>query len=246
MRENDRQRPYAAPANVFSVLQRLRSRNLPERIDDDLLRLAGVPEGAMHRVHTAYRFLGLVNEDSTPTDALRSLAAAPQEQYRQTLEGLVRAAYQEDFERIEPGQDTQAQIVDAFRIYQPRSQTNRMVTLFLALCREAGIPVMDAPRERMQQPAAARTRRAPSSAASRGTQRQGAQKQRAQDEQAPGEILFGLTEEDVAVLGETEFNEVWTALGKVARARARAKHQPESESPAREGTDDTASEEDEL
>lgn len=38
-------------------------------------------------------------------------------------------------------------------------------------------------------------------------------------------VLFGVTEDDVAALDEAEFNEVWTALGKVARARARAKKQ---------------------
>jgi hypothetical protein len=33
--------------------------------------------------------------------------------------------------------------------------------------------------------------------------------------------LFGLTDDDVSRLSDKEFEEVWTALGKVARARAR-------------------------
>ena len=36
-------------------------------------------------------------------------------------------------------------------------------------------------------------------------------------------LLFGVTEDDVAALDESEFSEVWMALGKVARARAKAK-----------------------
>jgi hypothetical protein len=36
-------------------------------------------------------------------------------------------------------------------------------------------------------------------------------------------VLFGVTEEDVATLSEDDFNAVWSALGKVARARSLAK-----------------------
>jgi hypothetical protein len=35
--------------------------------------------------------------------------------------------------------------------------------------------------------------------------------------------LFGVTESDIAALDDTEFAEVWAALGKVARARARSR-----------------------
>src|SRR3990167_4468206 len=41
----DSNRPYAAPANIISVLQRLRSRKLPEVVDVDYLRDAGIPDG---------------------------------------------------------------------------------------------------------------------------------------------------------------------------------------------------------
>src|SRR5947209_7590108 len=96
----EQQRPYAAPSNVLAVFQRVRSRNIPERIDDDFLRLAGVPDGAMHRVHSALRFLAMANENGGPTDTLRSLAAATDDQYRQILEGALRTAYEQDLERI--------------------------------------------------------------------------------------------------------------------------------------------------
>jgi hypothetical protein len=36
-------------------------------------------------------------------------------------------------------------------------------------------------------------------------------------------MLFGITESDIGALDEEEFGEVWAALGKVARARARAR-----------------------
>jgi Family of unknown function (DUF5343) len=245
-REEDRQRPYASPANVISVLGRVRRVNLRERIDDDLLRVAGVPEGAMHRVHTTLRFLRLTNDDQTSTDTLGSLVSGTDEQYRQTLEGAVRAAYASDFERIDPGQDTQAQIIDQFRQYEPRSQTGRMVTLFLGLCREAGIPVLDAPRERQQRPVTPRARTAGATPALRQRVQRARQEQR--EEQmtppAPSGLMFGVTEDDIAALDEKDFEVVWSALGRVARARARSKQQQAAESPAENGEDGEPTEED--
>ena len=45
------------------------------------------------------------------------------------------------------------------------------------------------------------------------------------DQQSLGQspVLFGLTEEDIAVLDDAVFDEVWQALGKVVRARAEAR-----------------------
>ena len=100
--EGDRQRPYAAAANVVAVLQRVRARNLPDRIDGDFLRVAGVSENVYGRVGNALRFLGLIEADDRPTDLLRSISAAPEQEYRQLLEGALREAYREDFARNQP------------------------------------------------------------------------------------------------------------------------------------------------
>src|SRR5437870_3488774 len=105
MTEEDRTRPYAAPANITVVLRRCRTRNMPERIDNDFLRLAGIPEGALGRVMQALRFLRLIDADGRPTDLLRSLSAAPEQEYRALLEGAVRTAYSPDFDRVDPTQD---------------------------------------------------------------------------------------------------------------------------------------------
>jgi hypothetical protein len=47
-------------------------------------------------------------------------------------------------------------------------------------------------------------------------------------------LLFGDSNEDIAALDEAEFQEVWAALGKVARARAR-KPDPKSEKEPQDG-----------
>src|SRR5690348_9652204 len=102
-------RPYAATANVIAVLQRCRTRNLPDRIDNDFIRLAGVPEVVLSRAGNTLAFLGLIDSDDQPTDTLRALAAAPEEQYREILAGALRSAYETDFARIDPARDTQKQ-----------------------------------------------------------------------------------------------------------------------------------------
>ena len=52
---------------------------------------------------------------------------------------VVRAAYQEVFIFVDPESDTEERIRDAFRVYEPLGQLNRMVSLFLGLCVEAGL-----------------------------------------------------------------------------------------------------------
>lgn len=218
-------RPYAATSNVLAVLNRARSRNLPDVIGNDFLRIAGIPENVFGRVAEAIRFLGLVNDDLSPSDLLKAIAAAPDESYRELLAGALRAAYRVDFDAIDPAKDTQAQVAGQFQRYQPRSQTARMVMLFLGLAREAGIPIRDAPRDRQM--------RSQQSAGPMHTPRTGGGRSRASGQskgprrQAPpppfsgGGGLFGLTEADVAKLSEEEFADVWNALGKIARAKLR-------------------------
>jgi len=215
-------RPYAATANVMAVLSRARTRNLPEAVTNDFLRLTGVPDVVYGRVTQALLFLDLVHEDGRPTDKLQAIAGAPEDQYRQLLADCIRAAYRDDFGRVDPEQDPQGTIIDAFRRYKPRSQTARMVMLFLGLCREAAIPVVDAPRERKMQPKANGQRkvaRDPSpSIATPNTQRSSITEI---FDRRMSNSIFSLTEQDLGALDEGEFNELWMALGKVARARAR-------------------------
>jgi hypothetical protein len=240
-------RPYAAAANVVAVLQRCRTRNLPEVIDNDFFQLVEVPGVVFGRVRDALRFLELVDPDGRPTDTLQAIAASSDEEYRELLAATIRRTYSGDFERVNPSEDTQAQIVNAFRRYEPRSQTNRMVMLFLGLCREAGIPVLDAPRDRQM--------RAPSARAARPTRRQTPPSGRRQgashkDVLPPGGhsltptgLLFGVTEEDAGLLSDAEFEEVWSALGRIARARAQARQQAKQPSPTgKEGSEEEVSE----
>ncbi|HSW41792.1 MAG TPA: DUF5343 domain-containing protein [Patescibacteria group bacterium] len=228
----DRQRPYAAAANVIAVLRRVRARNLPDRIDNDFLRVAGVPENVFGRVTNALRFLGLIGPDDRPTDLLRSISSAPEQEYRDLLSGVLHEAYREDFARINPADDTQAQIVDSFTPYQPRSQTSRMVMLFLGLCREAGIPVSEAPRERAMRngPVRSRGRTTVTRTASDSVRTRDGGAASRNPATAPGG-LAGLTEADLARLDQATFTELWQALGK-AFYQARVVNMPAEAAPA--------------
>jgi len=224
----DLRRPYAPASHVIAALKRARSRNLPDRITADFLSLAGLPAPMAPRTTFALKFLGLTDEDGSPTDMLRAIAAAGESEYRELLAKTIRTAYAADFERIDPGADSQKAITDAFARYQPRSQTSRMVMTLLGLCREAEIPVLEAPRKRDLLPAGRREERQarPKPRKSQASQTSEQQHPAAKKiiPQAESATLFAVSDSDIAVLGEEEFVEVWTALGKVARARARARH----------------------
>jgi hypothetical protein len=230
---DEERRPYAPAANVVAVLERVRRVNLPDVVDTDLLRIAGVSEGAMTRVVYALRFLRLTEANGRPSDRLRAIARAPEEDWRDLLAGVIREAYASDFARLDPGQDTQPRIVSAFKRYEPRSQTERMVMLFLGLCRAAGIPVLDAPRERQMQarPGGSRPRSAnggsttSAKTASRAPSRANASVPAIPDQfgsipSQPSPLLFGVTVDDIGSLEPEQFKTVWDALGVIARARA--------------------------
>jgi hypothetical protein len=138
----DRNRPYPPASNVVMVLQRLRSRNVPDRVDADYLRDAGVADSLVHRVLFALKFLGLVQDD-LPTSSLRSLSTSTDEEYQDILTRALHEAYAEVFAVVDPSQDAEDRIMNVFRRYTPASQRDRMVRFFLGMCREAGIPTLD-------------------------------------------------------------------------------------------------------
>jgi hypothetical protein len=146
--ERDNTRPYTPPSNVISVLQRTRSRNLPEIIDAEYLRDTGIPEGTITRTLFALRFLGLIGISGSISDQLKAIHTSTDEEYKTILGGLIRESYREVFNVIDPAQDPQDKILNFFRRYTPASQRSRMVIFFLGMCREAGISTLDVPKAR--------------------------------------------------------------------------------------------------
>lgn len=139
--------PYAPPSNVVDIIRRYRERNLPEIFDVSLLGDIGISKGNIHRALSALRFLGLIDETGAPMATFDAIQTATDAEYPTVLKGIVTKAYEEVFRNIDPSKDSQEIIANHFRRYQPASQRERMVVLFLALCREAGIATLDVPRK---------------------------------------------------------------------------------------------------
>ena len=222
-------RPYAPTSSVIAFCQRARSRNLPDRVSEEFFQLAGVRGQSARRARQALAFLGLLDEDGTPTKLLHDLAVAPGEDWRGHLQEAVQTSYADDLANVDPAKDDPATLRGWFQRYEPRSQTGPMTSLFIGLCREGGMEVLDPPRPQSAGRRPTTKKRARTSSSDPGSSQDSpsADSPLAQGEPAPkGEAastsgLLNITPEMIGELNDDEFEQVWSALGVVARAHAR-------------------------
>lgn len=144
--------PYASASSVLSVIRRFRDRGLPDPVTPTALEQVGVPHTMAPWAHVALRFLGLLDEGGNRTQAFERLRRASSEEYPETLAEIVRKAYLPIFTVVDPKEDGDIAIGDAFRRYDPSNQRDRMIRLFMGLCAEAGIVPPRAQRQRSSQP----------------------------------------------------------------------------------------------
>lgn len=131
--------PYGPPGPLLEVVQRYRERGLQTPFTDEVLVKAGVNDSVVRRVSQALRQLDFTDAAMNPTDVLQRYSVAPTDEAKALLEKAVRDAYEPVFRFVNPAEDPPDRIRDAFRSYEPRGQQDRMVTLFLGLCRYVGI-----------------------------------------------------------------------------------------------------------
>jgi hypothetical protein len=132
------QAPYAPPQTLLGLVQRYR-RNLPTPFTRDVLTQAGVPESLVPRTLQALRLLDLIDETGNPTAELEGLKRAGTAEFPKRLEAVVRAAYADIFQYLDPATATVGEIEDLFRHYEPLGQLQRIVALFMGLCEASGI-----------------------------------------------------------------------------------------------------------
>lgn len=131
--------PYAPPKTVISLIDRYRNRGLQTPLDLGVLTRAGVSESLAPRTLQALKLLDLIDEAGNPMQALEALRLARTEEYKQRFAEFLRGAYSEVFSFVDPSEDDDEAIRDAFRSYLPHGQQGRMVTLFLGLAAHAGL-----------------------------------------------------------------------------------------------------------
>lgn len=135
----NKQAPYAPAKAVLSIIDRFRNRGLQAPIDLEVLVRAGVSDSLAPRTLQALKLLDLIDEAGNPTDTFEALRLARGEEYQQRFAEFLRGAYSDVFQYVDPAEDDEESVRDAFRAYEPRGQQGRMVSLFLAMAEHAGL-----------------------------------------------------------------------------------------------------------
>jgi hypothetical protein len=154
----ERPAPYAPASAVQEVITRYRNRGLQTPINGEVLRRAGVSDSLIPRTLQALQTLDLIQQDGMPTPVLEGLRLAPEAEFKKRQEDWLKAAYADVFAFVDPAQDDETRIRDAFRSYGPIGQQDRMVSLFTGLCNAAGL-MPAKPEQRPRQQAAVTPRR---------------------------------------------------------------------------------------
>jgi hypothetical protein len=135
----DKPAPYATPSSILDLIGRYRSRGLPSPINADVLERAGIAGSLVPRTIQSLQTLDLINESGAPTPTFEAIRLAPEAEYPKRLEDWLKGAYADVFAFVDPTEDDETSVRDAFRSYQPVGQQGRMVVLFQGLCTAAGL-----------------------------------------------------------------------------------------------------------
>src|SRR3989304_1383343 len=131
--------PYGPARGMLEGL-RLLQKTTPARVDAAFLRTHNIAPGNEYKVVGSLRFLGLVDEEGSPTDTSRLLKTRGPAQ-TQGLQQIVRAAYGELLSSMDLAQATKEEIYNHFITEagvgpEMAAKTTRF---FIDLCLEAGI-----------------------------------------------------------------------------------------------------------
>ena len=135
----DKPGSYAPTSAIMGLIERHRRNGLPSPVTEDILQRTGISESLTSRTLQALITLDLIDDQGRPTPTLEGIRLAPEPEYKQRLEDWLRAAYADALSFIDPAEDDETKIRDAFRAYKPVGQQPRMVTLFMGLFAAAGV-----------------------------------------------------------------------------------------------------------
>ena len=135
----DQPAPYAPPSAILEIIHRRRDRGLTAPINADVLARAGVSSSLIPRTLKSLQTLDLINEQGQPTPTFEAIRVAPTPEFQPRMQEWLKNAYADVFAFVDPSQDDEGKITDAFRSYEPAAQQRRMVILFRDLCTAAGL-----------------------------------------------------------------------------------------------------------
>lgn len=140
-REKGPRPPYVTYATWSRVLQDFKE-NKPARLDASHFRDLGLSDSAGITVRAALSFLGLVEGDDIPTPKLAELTAAGGEDRKTLVRALLEEAYAPILREIDLKHATMGQVREGFRRLGAEGNVgHKCVTFFLALAKDAGIPL---------------------------------------------------------------------------------------------------------
>lgn len=142
-REQQRKPAYVAAGTLWQFLNKLKFVSMPSHLDAKELEEYGIPKHWTYHLLSTLKFLNLVEKNGKTTTALQSLQMRGDE-FKQSLEEVVRHAYADLFLKVDPARDSRANIMNYFMKHYSTSPSgaDRATTLFLDLCGEAGIPTL--------------------------------------------------------------------------------------------------------
>ncbi len=131
--------PYAPARAILEIVMRYREKGLPQPINEDVLSRIGISESLIPRTLQSLQTLDLINDKGAVTDIFDSLRLAPENEFKERMAQWLNAAYSDVLKFIDPSVADETALKDAFQIYNPPGQRDRMVTLFVGLYAAAGI-----------------------------------------------------------------------------------------------------------
>ena len=131
--------PYAPAKAILEVVTRYRAKGIPQPIDEGVLSRVGISDSLISRTLQSMQTLDLIDDKGAVTATFESLKLAPEGEFKERIAQWLNAAYSDVLKFVDPHTADDTTLRDAFRIYNPPGQRDRMITLFTGLYAAAGI-----------------------------------------------------------------------------------------------------------